>query len=295
MKSIYVILVLFQLIFINSSLAFEDEYFHANFENSSFIIKTNPIENDLFIYRDNSLFVKASNFTVDGYSIFKEIKTTSDGFIITNRGNGFSGQFDIYIKYESGRFKINKTKSYISYVSDGIFSITKKCQKNTNILLEGASVFDLEPFLSMEGDKGFNDYCHINVDSDYKLSWIEERFRLKEIPISKNLLINLYTLYPIKKENQVYYNNIAYYLSKGGYHKFSIDILEKLTVIVPNRTVAYLNLADSYQELKNHKLAKRNYFIYYNLMRKHNQSNKVPERVYNYLEIENLKDNIVEK
>ncbi|WP_052131780.1 hypothetical protein ABF162_20905 [Vibrio coralliilyticus] len=295
MKSNYLILAIFQLIFINSSLAFEDEYFNANFANSSFMIKTNPIDNSLFIYKGNSLVLKASNFTIDGYSTLKEIKPSSDGFTIVNKGNSFSGQFEIYISYENNEFIVRKTKSYISYVSDGLFSITKKCQKNTNILLEGASVSDLEPLLFLENDKGFNKYCHIDVDSEYNLSWIEKRFKLKEVPIRKNLLINLYALYPIKKENQVHYNNIAYYLSKDGYHKFSIDILEKLTAIVPNRTVAYLNLADSYQELKNHKLAKRNYLIYYNLMRKHNQSNKVPERVYNYLEVENLKDSIIEK
>ncbi|WP_052707873.1 hypothetical protein [Vibrio neptunius] len=295
MKSIYVILVLFQLIFMKSSLAFEDKYFHANFENSSFIIKSNPIENDLFIYKENSLFVKASNFTIDGYSVFKEIKTTSDGFIITNRGNDFSGQFDIYIKYESGRFIITKTKSYISYVSDGIFLVTKTCQKDTNILLEDAMVSDLEPFLSVEGNKSFNDYCHVDVDSDYGLSEIERKFSQKEVVISQNILRLLITLYPIKKENQVYYNNIAYYISKAGHHQSSIDILEDLIAIVPNRTVAYLNLADSYQALKKNKLAKKNYQMYYELMKKNNRSNKIPERVYIYLKIDHLKDSIVER
>ncbi|NOJ21375.1 hypothetical protein [Vibrio coralliilyticus] len=202
MKSNYLILAIFQLIFINSSLAFEDEYFNANFANSSFMIRTNPIDNSLFIYKGNSLVLKASNFTIDGYSTLKEIKPSSDGFTIVNKGNSFSGQFEIYISYENNEFIVRKTKSYISYVSDGIFSITKKCQKNTNILLEGASVSDLEPLLFLENDKEFNKYCHIDVDSEYNLSWIEKRFKLKEAPIRKNLFINLYALYPIKRKTK---------------------------------------------------------------------------------------------
>ncbi|MDD2896586.1 MAG: tetratricopeptide repeat protein [Aliarcobacter sp.] len=78
------------------------------------------------------------------------------------------------------------------------------------------------------------------------------------------------------------YNDIAYYLQQANANDEAIFLLEKILEKFPNRTVAYLNLADAYDGLGNKEKAKENYEKYINLMKEDNKEVKIPKRVLEF-------------
>lgn len=78
------------------------------------------------------------------------------------------------------------------------------------------------------------------------------------------------------------YNDIAYYLQQANANEEAIFLLEKIIEKFPNRTVAYLNLADAYAGIDNKEKAKENYEKYINLMKQDNKEAKIPKRVLEY-------------
>jgi hypothetical protein len=78
------------------------------------------------------------------------------------------------------------------------------------------------------------------------------------------------------------YNDIAYYLQQANANEEAIFLLEKIIEKFPNRTVAYLNLADAYNGINNKEKAKENYEKYINLMKQDNKEAKIPKRVLEY-------------
>jgi tetratricopeptide (TPR) repeat protein len=78
------------------------------------------------------------------------------------------------------------------------------------------------------------------------------------------------------------YNDTAYYLQQANANNEAIFLLEKIIEKFPNRTVAYLNLADAYDGIYNKEKAKENYERYINLMKQDNKENKIPKRVLEY-------------
>jgi hypothetical protein len=81
------------------------------------------------------------------------------------------------------------------------------------------------------------------------------------------------------------YNDLAYYLQLSNKNKEAIFILEKIIEKFPNRTVAYLNLADAYNGLNNKDNAKQNYKKYIELMKLDNKKSKIPIRVFEHLNV----------
>ncbi len=80
-----------------------------------------------------------------------------------------------------------------------------------------------------------------------------------------------------------YLNDSGYFLYNLGYFNDSLRVLNKVIFLDPNRTVAYLNLADVYKALKNENKAKENYLIYIDKMKKMGLDDKIPHRVKKYL------------
>jgi tetratricopeptide (TPR) repeat protein len=78
------------------------------------------------------------------------------------------------------------------------------------------------------------------------------------------------------------YNDIAYYLQQANANEEAIFLLEKIIEKFPNRTVAYLNLADAYNGINNKEKAKVNYEKYISLMKQDNRELKIPKRVLEY-------------
>lgn len=103
----------------------------------------------------------------------------------------------------------------------------------------------------------------------------------------------------LSKNNVVFLNDLAFFLEEFNFEldqasttasnrklTSSIILLERIIKKFPNRTVAYLNLADAYYKegfeynnFKSRIKATENYKIYYDLMQKSNREQRVPSRV----------------
>ena len=78
------------------------------------------------------------------------------------------------------------------------------------------------------------------------------------------------------------YNDIAYYLQQAKANDEAIFLLENIIEKFPNRTVAYLNLADAYDGKNETEKAKINYEKYISLMKKSGKENKIPKKDLEY-------------
>lgn len=74
-------------------------------------------------------------------------------------------------------------------------------------------------------------------------------------------------------------NDFAFYLQKYGLYEDSGILLEKIVHDYPKRTVAHLNLADTYWALDEKTYAKNEYEKYIKLMISDGKENKIPEVV----------------
>jgi tetratricopeptide (TPR) repeat protein len=84
----------------------------------------------------------------------------------------------------------------------------------------------------------------------------------------------------ISSHNLAKINDFAYKLEKIN-PSVAINILNKILQKYPNRTVAYLNLADSYWTIGNEDLAKENYKKYVELMKSQKKDlKKIPKEVW---------------
>ncbi|MEI8639481.1 tetratricopeptide repeat protein [Vibrio coralliilyticus] len=143
----------------------------------------------------------------------------------------------------------------------------------------------MEPLLS-RNEKDLDRYCKIKVFAENNLLWFEKSIKNKDVVINNDFIEYLTKSHPISKSNQVTYNNIAYYLANNGYHEDAIKILKEIIRIVPSRIVAYINIADSYSSVGEIKLAEENYRHYYNIMKKNGKIEKIPERVFDKINID---------
>ena len=85
----------------------------------------------------------------------------------------------------------------------------------------------------------------------------------------------------ISKKNVEKINNIAYDFYKKNNYLVSLSIFNKIIEKFPIRTVAYLNIADCYWELKDKEKAKANYNNYIDLMKSQKKDvKKIPKYVY---------------
>lgn len=120
----------------------------------------------------------------------------------------------------------------------------------------------------------------ITITSD-QLLYAAKNYKLKNI-LTKSEIKILFIEQHLTVKNLPIYNDIAYYLQKAGANDEAIYILETILEKYPNRTVAYLNLADAYLERKEPEKAKINYSHYIQLMREDNKENKIPKRVLEF-------------
>jgi hypothetical protein len=87
---------------------------------------------------------------------------------------------------------------------------------------------------------------------------------------------------PLNTKTLQKYNDIAYYLQQAKSNDEAIFLLEIIIEKFPNRTVAYLNLADAYEGINDKEKAKINYEKYIDLMKKSGKETKIPKRVLEY-------------
>ncbi len=74
-------------------------------------------------------------------------------------------------------------------------------------------------------------------------------------------------------------NDYGFFLQKVNRHSKAIEIFEMVLKIAPQRSVVFLNLADSYWEVNRWQKAKSNYQIYANRMDRQNNIQAIPKRV----------------
>jgi len=75
------------------------------------------------------------------------------------------------------------------------------------------------------------------------------------------------------------YNNYAYFLLEDHQYTKALPILEEIVLRFPKRTVAHLNLADTYYALREHEKAKKHYRIYRHQIEEKSTKKSLPERV----------------
>ena len=201
---------------------------------------------------------------------------------IVNEGSGFDATFEIYVKYENESFEITDYQAKISYISDGVFDVYVSCHSNINILLESANLKDLEPMLISVEDERFEERCDKMISSIYDMDKFELLTKSGDIPISRDLLNNLFKLYPLSNKTVLNYNNIAYYLYDRDLSEYAIMILEPIVKGFPNRVVFYLNLADSYKKIGMDKRALTNYKQYCKTMDNTGRKGRIPDNVKGY-------------
>lgn len=128
------------------------------------------------------------------------------------------------------------------------------------------------------GGRGLVTYFHYNISNSLKnlnknnISKIEQQITTLQCQLSSYNIDDVVEL-----------NDAAFYLNQLGHPKVSLEILKKVIQLDPNRTVAYLNLADAYLALKNQSQAQSNYLIYANKMKKSGLSDQIPKRIFKYL------------
>jgi len=83
----------------------------------------------------------------------------------------------------------------------------------------------------------------------------------------------------IDNSNVTIFNDLGYFLEESGQFKDAVDVLTSVLAAFPDRTVAYLNLADAYAGLKDTPRAKTNYRKYVDLMTKAGKQAKIPRKV----------------
>jgi Tetratricopeptide repeat len=83
----------------------------------------------------------------------------------------------------------------------------------------------------------------------------------------------------IDNNNVGIFNDLGFFLEEAGQFQDAVDVLADVIAKFPDRTPAYLNLADAYTGLKNNDKAKENYKKYRDLMTKAGKQAKIPARV----------------
>lgn len=84
--------------------------------------------------------------------------------------------------------------------------------------------------------------------------------------------------YGYSKASQQLYNDVAYFWQQADFNDDAIWLLEKIISDSPDRTVAYLNVADAYWSKGDRMAAAINYKKYTDLMVSAGKQQKVPDR-----------------
>lgn len=208
---------------------------------------------------------------------------------ITNVSPSINFNEYYYFKNDLNNKLLKIEKQYINIDDDTI----KKDymfipQTNIPTLKNYTNKFFLEEYL-LKNEKYFKEEKIVKTPTEI----------LESLKSEQSTLITFYELSTIIANNEIntqtinQYNDIAYYLQQANANDEAIFLLEKILVKFPKRTVAYLNLADAYNEkylvqnLNNNakyfkEKAKTNYEKYIELMKQDGKENKIPKRVLEY-------------
>lgn len=214
--------------------------------------------------KDKRQLIEINNFFSD---VKKEnITFYEEGDFIVVRVDDFGGRFyeEYYIKRNRKLLILDKLKTISLYKED--FDVKSlECRKNIHKPIKD---YDRQTVLKMHGEKCRTFYAVENTLDDLE-EYVKEH---SGFDIDKSRMDWYLGRYPINQKNITTYNNIAFYLNNQEYHQSAIYLLHKIIEAFPDRTVAYLNLADAYWGSKDKRNAKIFYKKYLS------QTNKTGEK-----------------
>ncbi|GEJ46090.1 type IV pilus biogenesis/stability protein PilW [Chryseobacterium sp. ON_d1] len=183
------------------------------------------------------------------------------------------------VKKNKGFLKVSK-ESNVTYLdfTDGISGMyandTISIQNSGNSMNKYTHFKECNEMYIHLVKKSYFDNLYSLLSCQKNLSDFVVSCKLSDI---KKMIIEV----PIKDNNIDQYNNLAYYLAKTkNGNQFAIIILKEIIQKYPHRTVAYLNLADSFWIAGEKEEASLNYEQYLSLMKSQkNNSRKIPQYV----------------
>ena len=244
--------------------------------------KENPSKCKVQIQNQDLVLICNGKETIYKYLIINEMSLSTE---LIQNDDGFS------LLYESNASATkSKEKFDFIYSLNGLILISKEIVKfgKDGLILNKLFVDNYDM-----SQKSYDDLQAIGNS-------LKEEFKKKPIGFvynSKNILFakmtyksspeDLYVDYPklgnvdFKIINVESANNQAFSLEKIQANNFSKSLLKEIISQYPDRTVAFLNLADVDWALANKEDAKKNYNLYLSLMKKQKKDlSKVPQRVY---------------
>jgi len=251
-----------------------------------------------YIYRLKKKYNKNMLYTRRGDAHCKKI---SDNVYAIAIPFGYSSN-EGYIEFEDEIQKVNLMLALVDIKTQKIIFTTYNENTNFNSLSSFQTPYYMNFFTNYSYDAQTNsdifdfsnDVSRKQVTISYKITpkSIEllksSTYTLKDVlqSVKNNKHLSIKNIIALLKEVKINsksvttYNNIAYYLQKNGYHKEAILILQNVLERYSNRTVAYLNMADSLYELNKKDLAKSYYVNYTRWMKLNHKENKIPKRVF---------------
>jgi tetratricopeptide (TPR) repeat protein len=162
----------------------------------------------------------------------------------------------------------------LRYNGDEYWFGNQKTPANSTLLEMDKNAFD--SLTAFEDTKA-------QMDSAWKKSIVLSRSgKYKE---ASNLLLSAIGSKPWTIENHTLasFNDLGYFLEQSGEYSKAIEVLDAVVKAFPDRTVAYLNLADAYAGLGDSVKAKANYSKYADMMKTAGKQSKIPKRVLQYI------------
>lgn len=112
---------------------------------------------------------------------------------------------------------------------------------------------------------------------------VEQLSKIKDsapIPARKTFINRHINTYGYIQKYQQNYNDIAFFWQKNGYDEDAIWLLKIIIDKTPERTVAYLNIADSLWNMSMVKESIKNYKTYIDQMKAKKKEHLIPNRVF---------------
>jgi hypothetical protein len=220
---------------------------------------------------DKRQSIEINNFFSD---VKKEnITFYEKGDFIVVTVDDFGGRFyeEYYIKRNEKLLILDKLKTISLYKED--FDVKSlECRKNIHKPIKD---YDRQTVLKMHGEKCRTFYAVENTLDDLE-EYVKDH---SGFDIDKSRMDWYLGRYPINQKNIATYNNIAFYLNNQEHHQSAIYLLHKIIKASPDRTVAYLNIADAYWDSKDKRNAKIFYKKYLSQIKKTGEKASIPSRV----------------
>ncbi|WP_198306422.1 tetratricopeptide repeat protein [Arcobacter vandammei] len=297
----------------NNHLTIERQEKNGSFEtivNKNYLLKENILDK----YTFNSMSIEVDKFNTilnwDSETNFTiDYKDTNSLIVILSK-EGLLHRYKLYFEYNKKTNKFNLDRVY--FLSFGGYDHTLKAvyliqsDKIKDITLDNFNTGEIHQYLfdnifrlkelkaKKIKSKEIEDlYKKVEENpkenAEYLLDCSEmENYNDRDCGISENFLF---------EDDIEFSSNIASFLIEAKIYKEVIPLLEEIIKQEPNRTIAYLNLADAYLEMskeneknENYKVAveyyknlsKENYEKYIELMKQDNKEEKIPKRVLEF-------------